>query len=113
MVKSSIKKNYILNLINTLTGLVFPLITFPYASRILFAEGIGQVQFFQSIIDYIALCSALGIPLYAVREIARDTAATCPSNICRIYNRCYFSRHYQKNRSQYTSVPAFKYDIII
>ena len=72
MVKSSIKKNYILNLINTLTGLVFPLITFPYASRILFAEGIGQVQFFQSIIDYIALCSALGIPLYAVREIARN-----------------------------------------
>ena len=71
MGQSSIKKNYVLNLINTLTGLVFPLITFPYASRILFADGIGQVQFFQSIIDYIALCSALGIPLYAVREIAR------------------------------------------
>ena len=71
MGQSSIKKNYVLNLINTLTGLVFPLITFPYASRILFADGIGQVQFFLSIIDYIALCSALGIPLYAVREIAR------------------------------------------
>lgn len=71
MGQSSIKRNYILNLINTLTGLIFPLITFPYASRILFANGIGQVQFFQSIIDYIALCSALGIPLYAIREIAR------------------------------------------
>ncbi|WP_342991899.1 flippase, partial [Bacteroides fragilis] len=55
----------------TITGLLFPLITFPYASRILMADGIGQVQFFQSIIDYVSLCTALGIPLYAVREIAR------------------------------------------
>ena len=71
MSQNSIKKNFILNLINTVTGLLFPLITFPYASRILMADGIGQVQFFQSIIDYISLCTALGIPLYAVREIAR------------------------------------------
>lgn len=69
--QNSIKKNFILNLLNTITGLLFPLITFPYASRILMADGIGQVQFFQSIIDYISLCTALGIPLYAVREIAR------------------------------------------
>ncbi len=68
---SSIKKNFALNLVNTLSGLLFPLITFPYASRILLAEGIGQLQFFQSIISYISLCTALGIPLYAVREIAR------------------------------------------
>lgn len=84
MARSSIKKNYILNLINTLTGSVFPLISFPYASRILFADGIGQVQFFQSIIDYVALCSALGIPLYAVREIARsrdDIAARSKTTI--------------------------------
>lgn len=69
--KLSITKNYALNLINTITGLLFPLITFPYASRILMADGIGKVQFFQSIINYISLCTALGIPLYAVREIAR------------------------------------------
>lgn len=68
---SSIRRNFFLNLINTVTGLIFPLITFPYASRILMADGIGQVQFFQSIIDYISLCTALGIPLYAVREIAK------------------------------------------
>ena len=66
----SIKNNFLLNLSTTITGL-FPLITFPYASRILMADGIGQVQFFQSIIDYVSLCTALGIPLYAVREIAR------------------------------------------
>lgn len=71
MLQNSIKKNFLLNLLNTVTGLLFPLITFPYASRILMADGIGQVQFFQSIIEYISLCTALGIPLYAVREIAR------------------------------------------
>lgn len=68
---TSIKTNFALNLINTLSGLIFPLITFPYASRILLADGIGQIQFFQGIINYIALCTALGIPLYAIREIAR------------------------------------------
>lgn len=67
----SIKNNFLLNLSTTITGLLLPLITFPYASRILMADGIGQVQFFQSIIDYVSLCTALGIPLYAVREIAR------------------------------------------
>ncbi|MFV0517962.1 MAG: flippase [Aminipila sp.] len=67
----SIKKNFALNLINTLSGLLFPLITFPYVSRVLFAEGIGQVQFFQSIIDYVSLFAAIGIPLYAVREVAK------------------------------------------
>lgn len=49
---------------------MFPLITFPYISRVLLADGIGLVQFFQSIINYIALFCALGIPLYAVKEIA-------------------------------------------
>ncbi len=67
----SIKRNFILNLINTVSGLLFPLITFPYASRILLADGIGQVQFFTSIIDYVTLLTSLGIPLYAIREIAR------------------------------------------
>lgn len=71
MKTASVKKNYILNLINTVSGLLFPLITFPYAARILLAEGIGQVQFFDSIIGYILLITSLGIPLYAVRELAR------------------------------------------
>lgn len=51
--------------------MLFPLITFPYAARILMADGIGQVNFFSSIISYISLFSSLGIPLYAIRETAR------------------------------------------
>lgn len=66
----SLKINYIFNLLNTITGLLFPLITFPYASRIMLADGIGQVNFFQSIIQYITLFTCLGIPMYAIRKIA-------------------------------------------
>ena len=66
-----IKTNYAYNLINTVSGLLFPLLTFPYAARVLLADGIGQVQFFTSIIAYISLFAGIGIPLYAVREIAR------------------------------------------
>ena len=68
---ASVSKNYILSLVNTISGLLFPIITFPYASRILMADGIGEVNFFTSIISYISLFTCLGIPLYAVREIAR------------------------------------------
>ena len=68
---SSIKKNFALNMIYTVSGILFPLITFPYASRILLADGIGHVYFFTVIIDYISLLTSLGIPLYAIREIAR------------------------------------------
>lgn len=67
----SLKINYLFNLANTISGLLFPLITFPYASRILLADGIGQVHFFQSIIEYITLLTCLGIPMYAVREVAK------------------------------------------
>lgn len=68
---NSVKVNYILNLINTGTQMLFPLITFPYVCRVIGAEGIGQVNFFNSIISYISLFTCLGIPMYAIREIAR------------------------------------------
>ena len=68
----SVKTNYILNLINTGTQMLFPLITFPYACRIIEPQGIGQVNFFSSIIGYISLFTCLGIPMYAIREIARN-----------------------------------------
>lgn len=68
---ASIKNNVILNYVNTLASIVFPLITFPYAARVLLPEGIGLVNFQNSIIGYISLLCSLGIPLYAVREVAR------------------------------------------
>ena len=73
---STLKRNVIFSYINTITGLLFPIVTFPYASRILLPEGIGVVNFQLSIINYIVLFTSLGIPLYAVKEIAR-----CRDNI--------------------------------
>ena len=67
----SLKVNYIFNLINTGVGLLFPIITFPYVTRVVMADGLGRIQFLSSIINYVTLLSAIGIPLYAVREIAR------------------------------------------
>lgn len=74
---SSIKKNFIFNLLNTVTSIIFPIITFPYAARILLPSGIGVVNFQLSIINYIVLFTSLGIPLYAIREVAkyRDNVA--------------------------------------
>lgn len=76
---AAMKANFLLNLAYNISGLLFHLITFPYVSRILFASGIGLIQFYQSIINYIILLSSLGIPLYAVREIAkvRDNKQLC------------------------------------
>lgn len=67
----SVKTNYLLTLANAVTGILFPMISFPYASRILMADGIGQVNFFQSIISYFTLIACLGIPTYAIRKVAR------------------------------------------
>lgn len=68
---ASIKHNFIFDLLNNITGLLFPLITFPYVSRILNPEGIGEVAFAQSIIAYFVMIAALGIPTYALREVAK------------------------------------------
>lgn len=67
----SIKYNFTFNLINTLVGILFPIVTFPYIARILDPDGIGLINFYQSIISYITLFSSLGIALYSVRELSR------------------------------------------
>lgn len=67
----SVKKNAMLNMIKQACSVVFPLITFPYVSRVLGAESFGKVNFANSIIQYFALFAGLGISTYAVREGAR------------------------------------------
>jgi O-antigen/teichoic acid export membrane protein len=68
---SSTKSNYLFNLLLTVVSLIFPLLSFPYAARILGPTGIGKVQFIVSFAQYFALISALGIPIYGIREIAK------------------------------------------
>ncbi len=71
MKQRSLRINAVLNLIKTLMGVLFPLITFPYASRVLLPEGIGRVNFAVSVISYFGLFASLGINSYGVREAAK------------------------------------------
>ena len=64
-------KNYILSVTNTIIGLIIPIITFPYISRILGPDKIGVVNFVQSYAYYFMHIASFGIMSYAVREIAR------------------------------------------
>lgn len=66
--KRSIKVNSILNVIKTMSSIVFPLITFPYISRVLGPENIGKVNFGNSFNNYFFLLATLGITTYAIRE---------------------------------------------
>lgn len=65
------RKNFVYNLILTLCNYVFPLITYPYVSRVLGVTNIGICNFVDSIIDYYVLFSTLGIGSYGVRAIAK------------------------------------------
>ena len=43
--QKSLKLNFIMNAILTMSSLLFPLITFPYVSRVLLPAGTGRVSF--------------------------------------------------------------------
>ena len=64
----NIKANSILNVIKTISSIVFPLITFPYISRVLMPENVGKVNFGTSYISYFSMIASLGITTYAIRE---------------------------------------------
>lgn len=66
--EKSVKKNMILNMLRTFISIAFPLITYPYATRILQVENYGKVVYANSIISYFLLVAALGISTYAIRE---------------------------------------------
>lgn len=67
----SLKLNFIMNFIRVLLNSLFPLITFPYISRILLADGVGKVSFAQGVTNYFMLLSSLGIGVYGIRAVAK------------------------------------------
>ena len=68
MKTNRLKVNAVLNVVKTVFSIIFPLITFPYVSRVLMPENIGKVNFGASFVSYFALIASLGIATYAVRE---------------------------------------------
>ena len=71
MEKNSIKKNVVLSIAYNILNIIFPLITFPYVSRVLMVEGLGNVTFFSTMANYAIMLSALGINTYGVRAVSR------------------------------------------
>lgn len=69
--KKSLKVNFILNAILTMSSMIFPLITFPYVSRILLPEGTGKVSFATSVVSYFLMIAQLGVPTYGIRACAK------------------------------------------
>lgn len=63
--------NYFLSVANTVIGLILPIITFPYVSRILGPDKIGIINFVQSYGYYFMHIASFGISSYAIREISR------------------------------------------
>lgn len=76
---NSLKKNFGYNLILTFCNYLFPLLTYPYVSRVLGVEKIGVCNFVDGLINYFVLFAALGVSSYGVREIAkcRDDRERC------------------------------------
>lgn len=71
MGQPSVKKNFILNAILTLSSIIFPILTTPYIYPLLGPEGTGRVGFASSAVNYFALFASLGIPTYGIRACAK------------------------------------------
>lgn len=54
-----------------MSSFIFPLITYPYVSRILMPEGMGKISFASSVIQYFIMFAQLGIPTYGIRACAK------------------------------------------
>lgn len=68
--QKSLKINFIMNTLLSISSVIFPLISFPYVSRVLLPDGMGKVSFATSIISYFTMIAMLGVPVYGVRACA-------------------------------------------
>lgn len=68
---ASVRFNFMMNTLLTLSNVILPIITFPYVSRVLQAEGTGRVSFVGSVVAYFVMIGMLGIPNYGIRQCAK------------------------------------------
>ncbi len=71
MNSKSIKINYFLNFLRVVSGALVGILLLPYIVRILGPEHFGKVEYIYTIINYFVLFSALGIPMYGIREVSK------------------------------------------
>lgn len=70
--EKSIKKNFLYSTFYQILTMILPLITAPYVSRVLGADGIGTYSYTTSYQTYFAMFAALGVLSYGQREISRN-----------------------------------------
>ena len=68
----SLKKNIIYSSLLTTANYLFPLLTYPYVSRVLGVANIGLCNFVDSLVNYFLILSMLGINIVGIREIAKN-----------------------------------------
>lgn len=71
MKNTKLKQNFVFNFIYQILVFLIPLITTPYVSRVLTAEGIGKYSYSYSIAYYFVMFTMLGISNYGTRNIAK------------------------------------------
>lgn len=71
MKNKSITLNFFMNFLLTASSILFPLITFPYISRILGPTGTGAVAMGTSLVSYFTMVAMLGVPSYGIRVCAQ------------------------------------------
>lgn len=70
---SSVKKNFIYNVMYQILVMILPLITAPYIARVLGTEGVGIYSYTYSIVYYFVLFAMLGLNNYGNRQIAKNS----------------------------------------
>lgn len=68
---TSIKKNFVFNIILTLSTYIINIFLFPYVSRTLGVENVGKIGFVTNVITYFTLFAMLGVGNVGIREIAK------------------------------------------
>ena len=71
---SNVRNNFFWNILLNISGYLYSLLTFPYVTRVLGAEGLGIASFALSIVDYAILLASLGISAVGIRYIAQNNA---------------------------------------
>ena len=92
----TVKLNFIFNLTRMFLGMAFIVITTPYIARILGPKSLGKVEYVNSLITYFMLFTALGIPSYGIREVAkyRDNSKELSKTCVGIINNSLYNNNY-------------------
>lgn len=69
--QTSIKKNFIYQMIYQILIIILPFVTSPYIARTIGAEGLGTYSYSYSIAYYFVLFSMLGLANYGNRAVAQ------------------------------------------